>query len=783
MPKRRGGETEDEGFSPARVRSARAGESMHRDDLPEKSGLRLVRPTLPAVGLLESKLAPPAGPTHSIPRKALLARLRGSRKVPVVAVVAPSGFGKTTLVAQWAARDRRAIAWLTIEERDNDPLVLFRYLGAALGPVCSVDPTLIKGLSPADQSSPAIVVAWLASAIGRAYSPTVLVVDDAHLLTNPASMDAILMLEENLGRGSQLVIMGRPELRLPTASLRAQGRLAEIDAGDLAMSVDEAEALFERMHLPVEKNDVEELTRRTEGWPAALYLAGLTLQDARFADRPAVADMPRAHSVVDYLRSEFLAPLPRNVVTFLTRTSVLTRMSGPMCDDVLERRGSSQILDDLSGRNMLIVHLDQHGEWYRYHNLLRQLLRADLERREPKRSRQLLERAALWCEEHSLYNEALEYAAELGDPNLMARFLESHTLRTHRHGGDSMLLHWYTWFEANDLMMRFPRLAALGAWLHLGLGQPSAVRRWVAAAEEGMRNLAPEERNRIDGILTLLRSAQCAGGPEQMKSDAERAMHLLPSPEWRPVAMLAQAMAMRMLGGRQEVDPLLIATFEEAMDVEAFPTAMIALTERAVLAIEQDEWGPAEQLVARALEIVDRAGLENYMATVPLYAVAARVAIQAGDMTTAKAHLAQTQRLRNDVTRAIPFLAVRARLELALAYTELTDAAGARTMLREIETLFTLRPNLGVFREQTEAVRERLGSMTTTFVGGSSLTSAELRLLPMLATQYSFREIAERLFVSRHTVKTQAISIYRKLRVTSRTAAVEAAREAGVLVS
>jgi LuxR family transcriptional regulator, maltose regulon positive regulatory protein len=217
--------------------------------------------------------------------------------------------------------------------------------------------------------------------------------------------------------------------------------------------------------------------------------------------------------------------------------------------------------------------------------------------------------------------------------------------------------------------------------------------------------------------------------------------------------------------------------------MEAFPTAMIALTERAVIAIEQDEWSAAEQLVDRALEIVGRAGLENYMATVPLYAVAARVAIQGGDMTTAKGHLARTLRLRNDVTRAIPFMAVRARLELAMAYTELTDAAGARTMLREIETLFTLRPNLGVFQQQTDAVRERLGSMTTTFIGGSSLTSAELRLLPMLATQYSFREIAERLFVSRHTVKTQAISIYRKLRVTSRTAAVEAAREAGVLVS
>jgi len=222
---------------------------------------------------------------------------------------------------------------------------------------------------------------------------------------------------------------------------------------------------------------------------------------------------------------------------------------------------------------------------------------------------------------------------------------------------------------------------------------------------------------------------------------------------------------------------------EEAIDVDDYPTASLGLTERAILAVEQDEWAAARALVDQAMAIVRRGMLQEYVTSVPLYAVAARVAIHEGDTGAAKDLLIHAQRLRNDVSHVLPAFAVQTRLELARAYLALTDAAGARMMLREIESILALRPDLGVFRAEAAEIYDRLSTVTAVFVGGSSLTAAELRLLPLLATQYSFPEIAKHLFVSRHTVKTQAISIYRKLHVTSRTAAIETAREAGLLAT
>jgi LuxR family maltose regulon positive regulatory protein len=269
-----------------------------------------------------------------------------------------------------------------------------------------------------------------------------------------------------------------------------------------------------------------------------------------------------------------------------------------------------------------------------------------------------------------------------------------------------------------------------------------------------------------------------------MERDAERALRLLPDrSEVQPGGLLLAAVARRLQGAAEEADPLFVDAFEVAMDQHAYPAAVLALGERARLAVEQDDWMAADDLVRRAMLIVREAGLEEYATTTLVDAVAARVALHEGDLAAGKEHLARAQRLRGDVTHAIPFLAVELRLELARAFLALTDSAGARSMLRELESLFALRRDLGVLRHDADAVHAQVSSIRTTFVGGSSLTTAELRLLPLLSTHYSFREIADRLYVSRHTVKTQAISIYRKLRVTSRSEAVESARRTGLLAA
>ncbi len=721
---------------------------------------------------LESKLAQPAIPARTVPRKALLAALRRTADVPFVTVVAPAGFGKTTLAAQWAGRDRRAFAWLTLDRRDDDPIVLLRSLTAALAsvsPAARVDGT--------DATAVAV-----ASAVRRAPEPFVLVVDDAHLLRDPGCVEAMMAVAENLTPGSQVLVLGRPALALPVAQLRADDRVAELRARDLAMTVNEAEALLRHMGAGLSRREAEEIGELTEGWPAALHLAGLTLQRDRFDRRSTIRHLRQTDAVVAYLRSEFLADLPRSLRSFLTRTSVLRTMSGPDCDAVLERTGSARVLEDLARRNMLLVPLDQHGERYRYHRMLRQLLRADLDRKEPDRARELLRRAAAWYEGQGRTEEALEHARELGDHDLTARLLERHASRMQRHGGDRTLLPWFEWFAEHELLERYPGVAVSGAWLHANLGRATTAQRWAEVAERGLPDLDPDERQRVEGALSLLRAAQCRSGPERMQRDAERAMGLLPERSGgRSAGLVLQAVARRLQGAGQDADPLLVEAFEHAMDQRTYPAAVVALAERARLAVEQDDWFAAEDLVRRALMVVREAGLTDDVTSVLVEVLAARVALHQGDLPTGKRHLAGAQRRRGDVTHAIPFLAVEVRLELARAYMMLTDSAGARSMLRELESLFALRRDLGVLRGDADRVHAQMTSIRATFVGGSSLTTAELRLLPLLATHYSFREIADRLFVSRHTVKTQAISIYRKFRVTSRSEAVEAARQNGLL--
>jgi LuxR family maltose regulon positive regulatory protein len=208
---------------------------------------------------------------------------------------------------------------------------------------------------------------------------------------------------------------------------------------------------------------------------------------------------------------------------------------------------------------------------------------------------------------------------------------------------------------------------------------------------------------------------------------------------------------------------------------------VLALAERCVLAMARAEWREASSLADRALAIVRVGHLEDYVTNVLLYAAAARVAVHRRDLERAHEHLAHAQRLRPQATYALPVYAVQSRLELAGAYIELTDAAGARTVLLEVDELLLRRPDLGVLLRQTGELRARLDGMRVEAIGASSLTAAELRLLRLLGTHHSFRAIGEQLHLSRHTVKSHAMSIYRKLGVSSRGEAIDRAGELGLL--
>jgi len=423
-----------------------------------------------------------------------------------------------------------------------------------------------------------------------------------------------------------------------------------------------------------------------------------------------------------------------------------------------------------------------NSEWYRYHHLFQELLRSELARAEPDLVPVLLARAADWCEANGQPEAAIGYAQEAGDVDRVAKLFALCALPAYHSGRVATAERWLDWLEQHGAIERNAAVAVLGGLLATVWGRPVEAERFADGAERASYDGAlPDGSASIDSWRALLRAQRCRRGVESMRTDAELAVQTLSrgSPNW-PNALLLLALSQWLAGDFDQADDLFADVAEEGR-LEAPESVAVALGERAAIAIGREAWVQAEEFVDRALQIIRRSRMEEYPTSAFVSALAARVALHRGETPRAQEFLARAQRLRPRLTYALPYLAVQTRLELARAYLTLADAAGAGTMLREIDALLRRQPDLGTLPAQVEELRDSLKTQRADAPGASTLTEAELRLLPYLATHLSFREIGERLYVSRHTVKSHAMAVYRKLNVTSRNAAVERARELGLL--
>jgi LuxR family maltose regulon positive regulatory protein len=729
--------------------------------------------------LVESKLHPPPARWGMVARTGLMDRLLASDTVPVVSVVAPAGYGKTTLLAQWAEREPRPVAWVAVDQRDNDPALLLTYLAVALDRVEPIDPRVVRGLAGPGASIVG-VVPRLAAAMAAMTQPVALVLDHLELLENQECLDLVAELAAQLPAGAQLLLASRARPPLPVAALRAQGRVVELGVGDLGMDDQEARALLSGAGVGLDDAAVNELVARTEGWPVGLYLAALAYK----------AGGPRAHAwagftgddrfMADYLRSELLDQLPPERVAFLTRTAVLEQMSGPLCDAVLDTTGSAQILASLEDSNLLLVPLDRQRKWYRYHHLFHELLRTELDRREPGLVPELHARAASWCEANGLPESAIDHAQAAGDPDRVARLVWQLALPAYGAGRVDTTRRWFGWFEDQGLLGRYPQVAVLGAWLHALVGEPVAAERWADAAEQGPAGGTLPDGSTSQSYLALLRALLCRHGVDRMQADTQAALaELDPGSQWRPTAQLLEGICYLLAGETDRADLLLTQAAEVATEARALPAAAIALAERSLVAMDQQDWMKAATLAEQAERVVGAGELDGYVASALVHAVAARLAVHQGEVRQAQEQLARATRLRPLLTYALPYLAVQTLVELGRACLALDDHAGARAALRQARDILRRRPDLGILPTQVDELRSKLDSSRGT-VGASSLTPAELRLLPLLPTRLTFSEIGERLHLSQHTVKTQATSVYRKLGVSSRSQAVQRLQELGL---
>jgi LuxR family transcriptional regulator, maltose regulon positive regulatory protein len=714
----------------------------------------------------------------------LMERLAQSDLPPIVLVVAPSGFGKTTLLSQWAERGGLAFAWVPVEEADNDPKVLLSRIARVLDAVEPIDRQVFDALTSPGSSIPGLVVPRLGSAMMSRTSPVALVLDDMHLLRNSECRAALSVLADHVPYGSRLVLSGQVEPPLRIARLRAEGRVLEIGPGDLSLTRDEASSLLRDAGIVLEEQEVAELHRRTEGWPAGLYLAALYIREGAPFGRVAASFGGDDLFVSQYVESEFLSRISQQDRAFLTRTAVLERMCGPLCDAVLERSGSAEALADLARSNLLLVPLDRRGKWYRYHHLFRDMLRAELDRMEPELIPVLLRRAAAWCVRNDLPEPALEYSIAAGDVDTVADLTGRLVVPTYQQGRVTTVQRWFRWLQDRGGIGKHPMAAVLASVVSAVTGRPAEAERWADVVDQWQFGAATRPGDPpAEAWAALVRAVLCRGGVTQMRADADEAVRRFAAEGIvAPIASLCQGLA-RILSGDLDggdasfADAVIIAT--EAGAPEGLAEA---LSERSLVAMARGEWSRAEVLADQAHSTLRQAGIEDSYATTLVRAAAARVALHRGEAEAARQHLISAQRTRLFLTYAFPHMAVQARIELIRVHLALGDLAGARTLSKEVDELLRRRPGLGSLVGEAQALRDRLASERgSSAPGASSLTAAELRLLPMLSTHLSFGEIAAEMFLSRHTISSQAMSIYRKLGAASRSQAVARSRELGLL--
>lgn len=726
--------------------------------------------------LLASKTRVPTPRTAAVSRRHIIDRARASG-APVVSVSAPAGYGKSTLLAEWAATETRVVAWVSLDHTDDDPASLLSVIAAACA---AFDPAAedvvaeMRGIGPSSLGRSAPL---LAGVLAKSPTSFVLFIDDLHQAHSPACQDAIEVLLARVPAGSQIVVSSRHEPPM-LARQRAAGRSWDLSAADLALDSRSARAIFDHADVAIEDDDVRGIVEHCGGWPAGIFLCALVARSG--GEARSVTGENRYLS--DYLYRECLTRLSDSLQSFLRRTAVLEQLSAESCDAVLGADDSADRLREIEALNLFLVPLDRERGWYRFHALFREFLLAEFERAEGADAvADLHARAAVWYEDHGLRAEAVEHLLRGGRSAEAARLIAEVALPLYQVG---QVLTVDRWLSAlgERFVRSSPHLALFAAWIAILHGRTRTAHAWVRIVDEVDTTPFPaEERDVFASSQAMLHAAMCASGFEQVLSDATFAYRHEPAAsDWRSLAIYLYGSAFLLTGDIGAAKPVLAEAAATQSTAGASDRAILAEAELAILAIEEMDWPDAAAHARRAVALIDELHVDGYATTALALAVAARVALHEGRRAEGNRLLARAMRARVGCTHLLPYMSMRVRLQLAKAHLAIDDHSATNHLMREIDDLLHRCPDVGVLADEIDAFRRTLDAHPA--LGGSvPLTPAELRLLPYLQTHLTVAEIGERLFVSRNTVSSQLGSIYRKLGVTTRSGAVDSATAAGLL--
>ena len=494
--------------------------------------------------LLEAKLSVPLSRPGSVSRTDLIqtARASGCR---VVGVTAPAGYGKSTMLAEWAATEDRRVGWVSLDRFDDDPSALLALLASAYaeisghsGLVGEVDGL---GLSALGRAAPRVASAFRSSPF-----PFVLILDDLHELRSPGCHDVLSVVISGLPAGSQLVAASRSEQpHLPR--LRMSGDAFELVAGDLALDAAGAEQIFAHAHVDISADVAAAVTARTEGWPAGLYLAALIASESDGELTISGDD----RFVSDYLYQEALMHLPSDVQRFLRRTAVLDQLSAPVCDAILEGSGADAQLRELEATSLFLIPLDRRRGWYRYHPLFREFLLGELRRVEPDVTEKLQLRAADWYESNGSPALALEHLLSTTERDRCIQLTTELILPTYQAGHLSTVQRWLATL-GRSAIEGHPPLAVLAGWIAVYSGNIADALRWATLVDDvSFESLPVDGTASFNSARAMLRAAMCPAGPEQMAADASFAAGAEPPwSAWRATALCLSAEAQLLVGDK-----------------------------------------------------------------------------------------------------------------------------------------------------------------------------------------------------------------------------------------
>jgi LuxR family maltose regulon positive regulatory protein len=727
-----------------------------------------------------TKLHPPPAREHTLARERLVERLRTRPGIKLTVVAAPAGYGKSTLLGTWYELEGATgpAAWLTLDEGDDDPVVLWSHVLEALRRACPgldafVPPELVGAARIAD-----VVLPHLVNDLSEQDDVT-LILDDFHRLSNGAARDSLAWLVEHAPSTFHLVLASRREPALPLGALRAHGELLELRADELGFTSDEADALLNgRFGLGLSREDVDDLVERTEGWPAGLYLAALSLQAVE--DRHAFVETfgGRSRHVVDFLVDEVLEAYDPATETLMLRSSILPRLSGPLCDAVLEQEGSGLRLEALARSNLFLIPLDDRGEWYRFHHLFAQLLRVELEHREPGIARTLHRRAYAWHRDHGSIDEAIGHAFEGGAFAEAAELIAADWIRYVNASRHATVLEWLGRLPY-DVLRDQSHLLTVHAWVLTLCGRRAEAAEAIVAVERLGHLEAgplPDGFSSIEASLATLRGTITWGDVGAGLEYGRRAAELEgPTSFWRPVVCCGLGMCLYDDGRPEEADRWLAESADLAPSHEQWRVAVTSLSYRSLLAGDRGRVDEQAALAERAVSLARTRGLEDVD----------------GDALIA---LGASLQARGELEEAVPVLERAAALsraagfprELAHALIRLAaarQASGRReeaaAAIEEARETVAACPDPRSLADRLDALDPPRQARRRTLVG--ALSKRELVILRMLTGRMSERDIGRELYLSHNTIHSHTRSIYRKLGASSRAEAVAYARELGIL--